>query len=719
MMQVFNVFVAAISAIWFLFNVGSAAVQSAYDGEFLGKRYSSVWMPVRTLWGAALIIPAFGGWNLAQLLMALMASAGIGGANLTASANPDFVKSFASAAPVPNPINLAGVLDSTRPALSCFYARRIEQERLRAANMTIASDMTFTEDASTGDQDNGQSVDEPILNTQWGVNYATIGSSLVAQFGAVTTTDNIPVDECGTASFTPMSTDGKPADQLDAINGVNAASEEAFRGLINDSLTAAEQLIGAASAYPSFTPTRENQKAFTARLSAAVAARQAQLNSSIASIQADAAAAMQEHLTEMVNSYGWIGYGMAPIKTAVRQIAVLTDSPEVSGSSSQGANQTSQDASKDSGFFSSLSRDIKGWMYRNTDCVSCNPEPETSKMPDDSMACVKDLKACIERPMLQAAKSGRLLSVIGAASGNPLVAMPAVGAAALNLAVDLIWVYLLIIVGVVVATGIAGVASLGTLNGAASIVGNLLLLIGGILLALLAPLVTYGLQLLVFVPFTITIAWIFAVGGWIVIVFESFVGSTLWAMAHMDPEGEGMGQRTTHGYLFILNLLFRPSIIVMSLFVTYQFIAVIGGMANSVISVSMGEMLSASTSSLFMFFLILAGGLMLLTQVNLAVIDVGASLIQMIPNQIFTWLGGQFGSNVGSGVEKSVTSSASQHADQLGNMSRGLGEQLLTSSVLKKRRGANSDPTKKGGEKGAVEKGTKTSLYSQLKSINN
>src|SRR5260363_110800 len=54
------------------------------------------------------------------------------------------------------------------------------------------------------------------------------------------------------------------------------------------------------------------------------------------------------------------------------------------------------------------------------------------------------------------------------------------------------------------------------------------------------------------------IIWFGGVVSWFAVVGEAMIAAPLWAMTHLDGDGEGMGPRTTHGYIFLLNLIFRP-----------------------------------------------------------------------------------------------------------------------------------------------------------------
>lgn len=72
----------------------------------------------------------------------------------------------------------------------------------------------------------------------------------------------------------------------------------------------------------------------------------------------------------------------------------------------------------------------------------------------------------------------------------------------------------------------------------------------------------YGLPL---IPFMI---WVAAVVGWIVLSIEAIVAAPLWLISHAMPEGEGFaGMGARAGYALFFSLLFRPLLLILSLFV--------------------------------------------------------------------------------------------------------------------------------------------------------
>ncbi len=83
---VINMALLAVGSFWLTYNIGSGVAQTAQDGEFLGKRFSSLWVPIRLAGGVVSLVPVFKGWALCQLIILYGAMLGVGIGNLATSA---------------------------------------------------------------------------------------------------------------------------------------------------------------------------------------------------------------------------------------------------------------------------------------------------------------------------------------------------------------------------------------------------------------------------------------------------------------------------------------------------------------------------------------------------------------------------------------------------------------------------------------------------------
>ncbi len=69
--------ILSLAGILLGYNVIAGVAQTAHDGEMLGRRWSSMWMPIRLAIGVAAIVPTPSGFCTAQLIVNYVAKAGV------------------------------------------------------------------------------------------------------------------------------------------------------------------------------------------------------------------------------------------------------------------------------------------------------------------------------------------------------------------------------------------------------------------------------------------------------------------------------------------------------------------------------------------------------------------------------------------------------------------------------------------------------------------
>lgn len=81
MMSIFNSAVLGLGSIVIMYTLMIGTLNTAHEGEFLGKKWSSIWIPVRCSTGMALIIPKASGYCLMQIMMMWVVVQGVGAAD--------------------------------------------------------------------------------------------------------------------------------------------------------------------------------------------------------------------------------------------------------------------------------------------------------------------------------------------------------------------------------------------------------------------------------------------------------------------------------------------------------------------------------------------------------------------------------------------------------------------------------------------------------------
>ncbi len=114
------------------------------------------------------------------------------------------------------------------------------------------------------------------------------------------------------------------------------------------------------------------------------------------------------------------------------------------------------------------------------------------------------------------------------------------------------------------ATG-GGVLGAAGVNSAAGVIQGISTFISSLVVVALSS----GIILYYIVPFLPFMYFFFGVGTWIMAIFEAMVGVPLWALAHLRLEGKGfMGDSAVNGYLLLLEIFIRPTLMVFGLLAT-------------------------------------------------------------------------------------------------------------------------------------------------------
>lgn len=573
MFLAFNTAILAIASAWFAWNITSAIASSSWDGEVLGKRYSTLWMPVRTVTGAAMLLPVWHGWNLAQLAMAYAASLGIGIGNAVYSHLPTTPAGAAVVAPAAPGMGLA--VESLADGWRCVIERRRSQVQMRKTNVQ----------------------DDPSVSVIWTsqVGVSPPGDAVVARLGAIPAADGYRENTCaqveipfpqapGDATAAAFAT----AARAGAVEALRAADAE-FRDLA----------ARAATIDPDDPESNRFDDDFTAAVPGIIDRANAKIRGSVAGAL-DVARGVQsaQHAADAAAG-GWLAAGGSYVRAAASQIQAGNAMPQ--------QTQPSQP-------------DTRGVWRKTVDNVT------------GVGSCLLDPGKCISDKIVGALRdAGGVAGLLEIDGANPVASMQRLASQLFGL--------LALMLAILLGLGVLSMKFAGA--------AGLMMPVTGMILGAAIPIATLAVMLMIWPPLIIPFAWVFAVGAWLVVVIEALIAAPLWALVHLDPEGEGMGQRTTHGYIFLLNLLFRPAILVIAVTAAGTLMTVLAGWGNGFVQAALAAM-SASAGGNFLALVVLVGGVVVIYKLNMAIIEFAASLLTTIPTQVFAWLGGQFGSDVGN-----------------------------------------------------------------------
>lgn len=79
--KIFNIAVLSLGSIVVSYTIILSTINTAQEGEVMGKKWSSVWIPLRAAMGMAMLIPTTSGYSLIQVLMMQVVVYGVAAAN--------------------------------------------------------------------------------------------------------------------------------------------------------------------------------------------------------------------------------------------------------------------------------------------------------------------------------------------------------------------------------------------------------------------------------------------------------------------------------------------------------------------------------------------------------------------------------------------------------------------------------------------------------------
>lgn len=163
-----------------------------------------------------------------------------------------------------------------------------------------------------------------------------------------------------------------------------------------------------------------------------------------------------------------------------------------------------------------------------------------------------------------------------------------------------------------------------------------------------APLTAIGVMQSFILPMVPFIYWVLAVAGYFLLVIEAVVAASLWAVAHMRLDGEGIsGGAGSYGWLILLSLILTPSLMILGYFASMILFRVTARLFDAGMYYAMFALANASPI-VAVFGLIASGFLIVLAY--MVILQQSFSLVSMFPSRILRWIGSE--ANLSDGVSE-------------------------------------------------------------------
>ena len=147
-----------------------------------------------------------------------------------------------------------------------------------------------------------------------------------------------------------------------------------------------------------------------------------------------------------------------------------------------------------------------------------------------------------------------------------------------------------------------------------------------------------GLMLSVFIPMMPYVMWVGAIVGLVILILEGLVAIMLWAVMMMHPSGEGItSDYNRQGMNMLLAVFMRPALLLMGLVLGIFMVEPLVMFVNDTFKIVMTSVQANTFTGLFSIVAFIA----IYVSLVLMIVDKSFAMIHLIPDRVLTWIGGQ------------------------------------------------------------------------------
>lgn len=633
---IFNQLVLIVGGVLTAYTILAGTMMTAHDGEVLGKQFHSIWVPMRTAIGSALVLPLFSGYCIAQVAVAWLLVQGIGLAD-------QVWEKFTSNSNLTNVVSV-GFNDPT--------VYKLAQDILKAevCMSALSAEATSNPSVYSGANFSVSNKTTPsysvVTNPETGATNFIPGKT-VYSFGNATSTANIAPDVCGSVTVTQYTGNGSATDTTGNIAAINAAQASALQAMISTSQTIANsivtQVVNNTKAPGTYDATSTQQQ---------INAMIGTYNNTVRQAAANAYNSAQPYqdIANNATQDGWFLAGAWFMKLAAMQEnaqQAVSAVPTSTSITEADGNDTVKDA-------------IAKYMPTLTQATK-------NTLAASDFGINKQTQQDMERSSSFAEQFFSKMTVFKMApTENPIMAMKRMG--------DWIFDIIAIMIGIITGGSIAGIA-VGLFTGGAAATGILTLVVT--IMPVLTMMFILGVTLSFVLPMLPMFIWLGAAIGWLILAVEGIIAAPLWVVMHLNPKGSDLVGTAGKGYMMVLSLMLRPVLMVFGLVAAIIMTNVVGQFINTIYT---SLFIMSQQGSNWVVWLVgsCVAGPILYAGMMYVFIKKMFSIIHIIPDQLLGWIGGG-GPSLGEYSRQMSASGAvalNQGVQQLSSLGSGVANQL-------------------------------------------
>lgn len=664
-----------VGVTYFTYGIVKGVVATAAEGEVLGKRQSVTWFPVRGIIGIGGAMPVFGGFNLMQAVLMYIMIVGVGVANMAMNKALDMTDQF------------QGML---QPA--AFAPQGVSQGAKEIARQMFLSKVCALAHNETAQSVAASGVSSPLV-TQYSsdaVNSNTLSDSRGAGT-AHTISWGTPsmTDACGSIS---ISTSRRSANSAfgfrvasinyEAYDRIGAAAYAGWSSAISQMDSELTQLAQQWYEERKAALAQEDGRVPPVDAAAVEAVAQRAIATAAqvgaAQAQSSGAGAITSTAMENMRSLGWIGIGAWYSTFAEANAAVADASSSVQmgathmpGGARYALNAGAVDAVNAAASKLQEGEAARGASQTVTKTLLDSAIQDAGCGAATGIAGTATGNCSLGQGIVSAFIRGTSIGSGGGGNGtltsmdnqglvNPIISSKNVGDYLLTFASTVVMMEPVLAIAdkipgakavIGAATGaVAGSSGGPGGTGMGAVLGTAAMYGIAALKAMAWVLLIAGAAMSIYIPLVPFLSWMGAVLAYAASMIEGLAGMSLHAVAHLESDGDGLGQRTSHGYLFFVNALARPGLMVIGFFAASALLIAVGTLQAHLFLPAMANVQGNSVTGLASIIMLI----IVFFVINVTLISGAMNLVFVITDQVIGYIGGVFNSHLGREVESKV-----------------------------------------------------------------
>ena len=292
---VFNSGILVVGSIIVSYVATMGAVNTANDGEAMGKAWSTVWTPVRIVAGGAVLLPSTSGFSFIQMLVLMISLWGIG-----------FANSIYSLGMGMGLLKPDGIVATSYQTGTYFGLRDFAKQYLAAAYCARAANTIYSDAAGNPSvmADSAAADKQVVTGTRTDYTFFIKDRNAATNLGG-----GEPI--CGTVTLTTYSPSGNYSD----TSGTQAALDNVRAGLMSQKAAAAMGLMQDIDNWVNTMPSDINQPGWTnvqsSQFNVIVKNREDQIVAAIANQMSSGESSINNGVTSFVADMTKEGWAMA------------------------------------------------------------------------------------------------------------------------------------------------------------------------------------------------------------------------------------------------------------------------------------------------------------------------------------------------------------------------------------------------------------------------